>query len=60
MANAGFKTGDLIVVPVPRDNTGAWNWLKESIGVAAKFASIVTSLLTLNSTCEQTKDNKAT
>lgn len=59
LANAGFKSGDIVVVPVPRDNTGAWYWLKESIGVTAQLASIVTSFLTLYITYELLKENKA-
>jgi protein involved in polysaccharide export with SLBB domain len=47
LANAGFKSGDIIVVPVPRDNTGAWYWFKETIGVTAQLAGIVSSVITL-------------
>jgi polysaccharide biosynthesis/export protein len=47
LANAGFKSGDIVVVPVPRDNTGAWYWFKETIGVTAQLAGIVSSVITL-------------
>jgi len=47
LANAGFRSGDIIVVPVPRDNTGAWYWFKETIGVTAQLTSIVTGVITL-------------
>lgn len=47
LANAGFRSGDIVVVPVPRDNTGAWYWFKETIGVTAQIAGIVTGVLTL-------------
>ncbi|MBW8886692.1 MAG: polysaccharide biosynthesis/export family protein [Fibrobacteres bacterium] len=47
LANAGFLSGDIIVVPVPRDNTGAWYWFKETIGVTAQVTSIVTGVITL-------------
>jgi protein involved in polysaccharide export with SLBB domain len=47
LAGAGFKSGDIVVVPVPRDNTGAWYWFKETIGVTAQITGIVTGVLTL-------------
>ena len=47
LANAGFQSGDIVVVPVPRDNTGAWYWFKETIGVTAQLAGIVSSVITL-------------
>src|SRR5206468_2608762 len=28
LANGGFQSGDIVMVPVPRDNTGAWYWFK--------------------------------
>jgi protein involved in polysaccharide export with SLBB domain len=45
LANAGFKSGDIVVVPVPRDNTGAWYWFKETLGVTAQLAGILSSVL---------------
>jgi polysaccharide export outer membrane protein len=47
LANAGFKSGDIVVVPVPRDNAGPWYWFKETIGVTAQVAGIVSSVITL-------------
>lgn len=47
LANAGFKSGDIVVVPVPRDNTGAWYWIKETIGVTAQLTGIITGVITL-------------
>jgi protein involved in polysaccharide export with SLBB domain len=47
LANGGFQSGDIVVVPVPRDNTGAWYWIKETIGVTAQLTGIVTGVLTL-------------
>lgn len=47
LANGGFKSGDIVVVPVPRDNAGAWYWFKETIGVTAQLAGIVSSVITL-------------
>ncbi len=52
LANAGFKSGDIIVVPVPRDNTGAWYWVKETIGVTAQLAGVITGFATLYITYE--------
>jgi hypothetical protein len=36
-----------VVVPVPRDNVGAWYWFKETIGVTAQLAGIVSGVVTL-------------
>jgi hypothetical protein len=47
LANGGFKSGDIVVVPVPRDNVGAWYWFKETIGVTAQLAGIVSGVVTL-------------
>jgi hypothetical protein len=47
LANGGFQSGDIVVVPVPRDNTGAWYWIKETIGVTAQLTGIVTGVITL-------------
>ncbi len=47
LANAGFQSGDIIVVPVPRDNTGAWYWIKETIGVTSQLTGIITGVITL-------------
>jgi protein involved in polysaccharide export with SLBB domain len=58
LANAGFQSGDIIVVPVPRDNTGAWYWFKETIGVTAQLAGVVTGVITLYITYELLKDSR--
>jgi len=47
LANGGFQSGDIVIVPIPRDNTGAWYWFKETIGVTAQLTSIVTGVITL-------------
>lgn len=47
LANGGFKSGDIVVVPVPRDNVGFWYWFKESLGVTAQITSMVTGVLTI-------------
>jgi len=47
LANGGFQSGDIVVVPIPRDNTGAWYWFKETIGVTAQLTGIVTGVVTL-------------
>lgn len=49
---AGFRSGDIIVVPVPRDNTGSWYWFKESLTVLAQVATIASTLITLYITYE--------
>ena len=58
LANAGFKSGDIIVVPVPRDNTGTWYWIKESIGVTAQLAGVLTGFISLYIGYEVLKSNQ--
>lgn len=58
LANGGFKSGDIVVVPVPRDNTGAWYWFKETIGVTAQLAGVVTGVITLYILYLQVHNNK--
>lgn len=56
LAAAGFKSGDIVVVPVPRDNTGAWYWFKETIGVTAQVAGVLTGFATFYFTYQAYKD----
>jgi protein involved in polysaccharide export with SLBB domain len=58
LANGGFRSGDIIVVPVPRDNTGAWYWIKETIGVTAQLASVITGVITLYITYQVLQNQK--
>jgi protein involved in polysaccharide export with SLBB domain len=55
---AGFQSGDIIMVPVPRDNTGAWYWFRESLSITAQIAGIASTLITLYITYELLKDQK--
>jgi protein involved in polysaccharide export with SLBB domain len=47
LAASGVKSGDIFVIPVPRDNTGGWYWFKEGITATASIATIITSVLSL-------------
>lgn len=58
LVNAGFKSGDIIVVPVPRENTGTWYWIKESIGVTAQLAGVLTGFISLYIGYEVLKSNQ--
>jgi protein involved in polysaccharide export with SLBB domain len=55
---AGFQSGDIIMVPVPRDNTGAWYWFRESLSITAQIAGIASTLITLYITYELLKEQK--
>ena len=58
LANAGFKSGDIIVVPVPRDNTGTWYWIKESLGVTAQLAGVLTGVASVYITYQVFKNQE--
>jgi protein involved in polysaccharide export with SLBB domain len=45
VAAAGIRSGDIIVVPVPRDNAGFWYWFRETITLTAQVATILTSAM---------------
>jgi protein involved in polysaccharide export with SLBB domain len=47
LANGGFRSGDIVVVPVPRENAGAWYWIRESVGLTAQVTGIITGMITL-------------
>jgi protein involved in polysaccharide export with SLBB domain len=42
---AGFHSGDIIVVPIPRENTGFWYWFTQGITTTAQIATILTSAM---------------
>lgn len=46
LAAAGIRSGDIFVMPVPRDNTGAWYWFRETLGATAEIATVASTLLT--------------
>lgn len=45
LAQAGIRSGDLIVIPIPRDNTGFWYWFTQSLTATAQVAAIVSAVL---------------
>ncbi len=47
LESAGIHSGDIFVMPVPRDNTGAWYWFTQSLTVTAQVATIASTLLTV-------------
>jgi protein involved in polysaccharide export with SLBB domain len=60
---AGIRSGDIFMVPVPRENTGFWYWFRESLGVTAQIAGIAGSALTVYITymlLEDRRDNNTT
>ncbi len=42
---AGIRSGDIVVVPVPRDNVGFWYWFRETVTMTAQIAAILTSAM---------------
>ncbi|MDB5103948.1 MAG: Polysaccharide biosynthesis/export protein [Fibrobacteres bacterium] len=46
LAAAGIRSGDIFLIPVPRDNTGGWYWFKEGLGATAQVATVVGTVLT--------------
>lgn len=52
LAAAGIRSGDLLVIPVPRDNAGGWYWFKEGLTataqIAAIFGTVITAYITIN------------
>jgi hypothetical protein len=43
---SGIRSGDIFVIPVPRDNTGFWYYFRESITLTAQVAAIISTVLT--------------
>lgn len=62
LASAGVISGDIFMAPVPRDNTGAWYWFKESLSITAQIATIASTVITLYITYEllQDRNNRTT
>jgi protein involved in polysaccharide export with SLBB domain len=47
LAKAGIHSGDLVIIPIPRDNTGFWYWFQQSLGVTAQLASVAGGVLSI-------------
>jgi hypothetical protein len=46
LAAAGIRSGDIFVIPIPRDNTGGWYWFKEGLTATAQIATIFGTVMT--------------
>jgi protein involved in polysaccharide export with SLBB domain len=46
LAAAGIHSGDIFLIPVPRDNVGAWYWFKEGLSATAQIATVVGTVMT--------------
>ncbi|MDB5047937.1 MAG: Polysaccharide biosynthesis/export protein [Fibrobacteres bacterium] len=46
LAAAGIRSGDIFLIPIPRDNTGGWYWFKEGLTATAQIATVVGTVLT--------------
>ncbi len=46
LRNAGIRSGDIFVIPVPDPNAGFWYWFKESLTATAQVASVAATALT--------------
>ncbi len=45
LAQAGIKSGDIIIIPVPRVEEGFWYWFRETITLTAQVAAVLTSAM---------------
>jgi polysaccharide biosynthesis/export protein len=45
LEKSGIHSGDLVVIPVPRDNTGFWYWFQQSLSTTAQIATITSSII---------------
>jgi protein involved in polysaccharide export with SLBB domain len=45
LAKAGLRSGDIVIIPVPRDNAGFWYWFRETVTLTAQVAAILTSAM---------------
>jgi protein involved in polysaccharide export with SLBB domain len=61
LRNAGIRSGDIFVIPVPNPTSGFWYWFKESLTattqVATVAATIITAYLTYKVLDNQTSGN---
>jgi len=44
--NAGIRSGDLFIIPVPNPQSGFWYWFRETLTVTAQITGIVGTTLT--------------
>jgi Polysaccharide biosynthesis/export protein len=47
LAKAGIQSGDIVVVPVPREDVGFWYWFRETLTVTAQIATIAGGFLSI-------------
>ncbi len=45
LAAAGIKSGDIVIIPVPRVEEGFWYWFRETLTVTSQVAAILTSAM---------------
>jgi protein involved in polysaccharide export with SLBB domain len=50
---SGVRSGDIFMMPVPRDNTGFWYYFRESLTVTAQIATVATTVVTTYLLLEQ-------
>ncbi|MEO6096828.1 MAG: polysaccharide biosynthesis/export family protein [Fibrobacteria bacterium] len=46
LRNAGIRSGDIFVIPVPDPNSGFWYWFKESLTATAQVATVAATAMT--------------
>ncbi len=62
LQGAGIRSGDICIIPVPRDNAGTWYWVRESLGAVAQVATIASTVLTVYITyllLEESRENNS-
>ena len=45
LTQAGIKSGDIVIIPVPRVEEGFWYWFRETITLTAQVAAVLTSAM---------------
>ncbi len=45
LAKAGIRSGDMVVIPIPRENTGFWYWFRESVSLTAQVTGVVATVM---------------
>jgi protein involved in polysaccharide export with SLBB domain len=46
LRGAGIRSGDIFMIPVPRDNSGFWYWFTQGLTATAQIATIASTVLT--------------
>jgi len=45
LAGTGIRSGDIVIIPVPRADEGFWYWFRETLTLTAQIATIATAAM---------------